>query len=146
MRRIRFCVSMSLCVLLLASPAGARTTMHDLTVKTARDSEIGRAKLLDVPFYMAGEKHGAIAKDYGTITSNRRTNAFGKSDEEACQIAFLSAVIALQSRAEQLGGNAVVDVKSLTKNQDLASASKYRCAAGGVVANVALSGRVVRIK
>lgn len=120
--------------------------MHDLSVKEARDSELGQEKLLDVPFYMAGQKHGSVKKDYGVFTANRRTNAFGKSDEEACKIAFLSAVIALQQRANELGGTAVVDVKSITKHDDLTSASKYRCAAGGVIANVVLTGRVVRIK
>jgi uncharacterized protein YbjQ (UPF0145 family) len=146
MQRSRVVFAISLCALLLASPAGARSTLHDLNVKEARDSEKGKEKLLKVPFYMAGQKHGGVAKDFGVFTANRRTNAFGKTDEEACQIAFLSAVIALQSRAQQLGGNAVVDIKSTTKHNDLASASKYRCAAGGVVANVVLTGRVVKLK
>jgi uncharacterized protein YbjQ (UPF0145 family) len=88
----------------------------------------------------------AVAKDLGVFTANRRTNAFGKSDEAACQIAFLSAIIALQSRAQNMGGNAIVDIKSITKHNDLTSASEYRCAAGDVVANVVLTGRVVKLK
>ena len=145
MNRIRVAFAFGLCALLTASPAGARTTFHDLSVQTARDSEVGKTKLRKVPFYMAGQKHPGVAKDFGVFTANRRTNAFGKSDEAACQIAFLSAVIALQARAEKLGGNAVVDVKSITKHDNLTSASEYRCAAGNVVANVVLTGRVVKL-
>lgn len=146
MHPYRAVFAISLSALLLASPAGARSTFHDLSVQEARESEKGKEKLLQVPFYMAGQKHEAVARDYGVFTANRRTNAFGKTDEDACRIAFLSAVIALQSRAQQMGGNAVVDIKSITKHNDLTSASKYRCAAGGVVANVVLTGRVVKLK
>ena len=131
--------------LLASSTADARSTIHDLSVKEAAGSEIGKAKLLDVPFFMSGQKHAKVARDFGVFTSNRRTNAFGKSDEAACQIAFLSAIISLQNRATQLGGNAVVDIKSITKHDDLDSATDFRCAAGGVIANVVLTGRVVKL-
>ena len=146
MNRIHVAFAVGLCALLSASPAVARSTFHDLSVQSARDSETGKAKLQRVPFYMAGQKHAAVAKDFGVVTANRSTNAFGKTDEAACEIAFLSAVIALQSRAQKLGGNAIVDIKSITKHNDLASASEYRCAAGDVVANVVLTGRIVKLK
>ena len=129
----------------VASPAYARTTFHDLAVAEARQDEKA-ANLLEVPFYMAGQKHPRVAKDLGTFKSNRRTNAFGKSDERACNIAFLSAIISLQQRAQQEGGDAVVDIKSITRHNDLESASQFRCAAGAVIANVALTGRVVKLK
>jgi len=146
MLRMKVAFTIVLCALFTASPAGARSTFHDLSVDAARNSERGKAKLQKVPFYMAGQKHPAVAKDLGVFTANRRTNAFGKSDEAACEIAFLSAVIALQARAQSMGGDAIVDIESITKHNDLTSASKYRCAAGGVVANVVLTGRVVKLK
>jgi uncharacterized protein YbjQ (UPF0145 family) len=126
--------------------AGARSTFHDLDIEQAMESEVGKAKLLGVPVYFAGQSHAEVASDLGVFTSNRRTNAFNKSDEHACRIAFLSAVISLQSRAQKLGGDAVVDIKSITKHRNLESATQYRCAAGNVIANVALTGRVVKFK
>jgi len=133
------------CLLCWLAPAeaDARTTFHDLSAQQAAESETGKAKLLDLPFYMSGQKHAKIAREFGVFTSNRRTNAFNKSDEAACEIAFLSAIIALQNRAKELGADAVVDIKSITKHNDLDSATDYRCAAGGMIANVALTGRVV---
>ncbi len=132
--------------MLAASTANARSTFRDLDVKQAAESELGKQKLLDVPFFMMGQKHSKTGRDFGVFTSNRRTNAFGKSDEEACKIAFLSAIIALQSRAEEMGGDAVVDIKSTTKHNDLESATHYRCAAGSVIANVVLTGQVVKFE
>jgi uncharacterized protein YbjQ (UPF0145 family) len=126
--------------------AGARNTMHDFDIKQAMESDVGKSKLLDVPVYFAGQSHAQVASDKGVFTANRRTNAFNKSDEQACRIAFLSAVIALQSRAQKMGADAVVDIKSITKHQNLESAKQYRCVAGNVVANVVLTGRVVKLK
>jgi uncharacterized protein YbjQ (UPF0145 family) len=133
--------------LVLAAPtAFARTTFHDLDVKQAVESETGKAKLLDVPFYMMGQPHPKMGSDLGVFTANRRTNAFGKSDEEACKIAFLSAIISLQNRAQQMGADAVIDIKSITKHNNLESNTNYRCAAGGIIGNVTLTGRVVKFK
>ena len=128
------------------STAYARSTFHDLEVKQAAESETGKAKLLDVPFYMLGQKHPKMGRDLGVFTSNKRTNAFNKTDEDACQIVFLSAIISLQQRARKIGGDAVIDIKSITKHNDLESPTSYRCLAGNVVANVVLTGRVVKFE
>lgn len=127
-----------------ATIAWARNTILDLPVAEARKSVLS-ARLLDVPFFMAGEKHPKVTSSIGEYRSNRRTNAFNKSDRNACHITFLSAIIALQQRARAEGGDAVVDIRSITRNEDLASSTRYRCAAGNVVANVALTGRVVKL-
>lgn len=128
---------------LFSSPLFARDTFHDLSVSDAAKSVLGEEKLLKVPFYMANQKHPAIKKDLGVFKSNKRTNALNKSDEEACKIAFLSAIISLQERAQRMGADGVVDIKSITKHKKLVSASKYRCAAGDLMANVVLTGRLV---
>jgi uncharacterized protein YbjQ (UPF0145 family) len=132
--------------MLAGSTAYARSTFHDLDVKQAAESEVGKAKLLDVPFYMLGKKHPKTGRDLGEFKANRRTNSFNKTDEKACQIAFLSAIISLQNRARKMGADAVIDIKSITKHNDLESATNYRCVAGNVVANVALTGRMVKFE
>lgn len=142
---MRRAFSLAAISLLLAGPASARNTFHDFDAAKAKAEGVGRENLLDVPVYLAGERHAAEAQDLGVFRTNMRTNAANKSDEEACQIAFLSALISLQNRARALGGDAVVDVRSITKNNDLTSATQYRCVAGAFVANVALEGRVVKL-
>jgi hypothetical protein len=145
MRRLASSLSAAALVLAFGAGAGARTTILDLDVAKAKSEGIGHEKLLDIPVYMAGQKHPGVARDLGTFRSNRRTNASNKSDEVACQIAFLTGLIQLQERARAMGGNAVVDVRSITRNDHFSSPTQYRCAAGTVVANVALEGRVVRL-
>jgi uncharacterized protein YbjQ (UPF0145 family) len=133
-------------VVLAPMAAGARETFHDLDIKQAMDSDLGKSKLLGVAVFFAGQSHAKAASDMGVFTANRSTNAFNKSDEHACTVAFLSAVIALQSRAEKLGGDAIVDIKSITKHRNLESAEQFRCAAGNIIANVVLTGRVVKLE
>jgi uncharacterized protein YbjQ (UPF0145 family) len=130
--------------LLVATAACARNTLHDLPVQGAKDSRHATT-LLDVRFYMAGEKHSKIAKTIGEWPTSQRTNAFNKTDEDACNLVFLSAIIALQKRAKAEGGDAVIDIKSTTKHNDLSSPTQFRCVAGAMVANVALTGTVVKL-
>ena len=144
---MRFHQGVLLCGLVLilaASTAQARSTFHDFEVKHAAKSEAGQEKLLDVPFYMSGQKHPKSGRDFGEFTSNERTNAINKTDQEACENAFLSAIISLQHRASKMGADAVIDIKSISESGDLTSATNYRCDAGNVVANVVLTGRVVK--
>ena len=51
--------------------------------------------------YFAGQSHPAVQKTMGNFATNKKTNAFGKSDLQACQHVFLSAVIELQDRARK---------------------------------------------
>jgi len=143
MPRFRLATALALASCPVGATALARSDLIDIPVKTATAHDESSA-LLDVAYYMAGRSHPAIAKDLGVYRSNKRTNAFTKSDEHSCSIAFMSAVIALQKRAQRLGGDAVVDIKSITQHKELESSTEFRCVVGNVVANVALSGRVVR--
>lgn len=127
-----------------ASPAGAADQMLDIPVAEAKASRHAAA-LLDIPFYMAGESHPPVARSIGNWPTNQRTNALGKAKTDACQRVFISAIKSLQQRARIEGGDAVIDVQSNTKNQKFESATQFRCAAGAVVANVALTGTIVKL-
>ena len=125
-------------------PVRAADAMLELPVADARASTHASA-LLDIPFFMAGEKHAAVTSKVGEWPTNQRSNAFGKAKTDACNRVFISAILALQKRAQTEGGNAVIDVRSNTKDQPFESATQFRCAAGAMVANVALKGTVVKL-
>ena len=99
-----------------------------------------------IRFYLKGQRHPGVAKKLGRFETSRRTNALGKSEEHACSIAFQSAIIQLQKRTIKEGGDAVVDIRSITDFDSLESSTKFLCRAGNVVAHVALQGEVVRLK
>ncbi|WP_175727345.1 excinuclease ABC subunit A [Burkholderia ambifaria] len=129
----------------IVSAAHARDTIRDYPIENALKSEEG--KLDDgVALYFGDQSHPRVLKSYGTFATNKKTNAFGKSDEAACQHVFLSAVIELQARARKEGGNAVVGIKSNYRNVLRSSTTEFTCGAGAVVAGAALTGEIVTLK
>ena len=101
--------------------------------------------LLDVAYYMKGQKHPAPQKVIGTTEANHTTRGAFRSDKTSCQVAFLSALIALQERARADGGNALVDIVSVTRSQETSSATEYRCVAGSAIVHVGLKGKIVKL-
>ncbi len=99
----------------------------------------------EVAFYFGDQPYGKVAQEMGEFRTNKKTNAFNKTDKEACQWVFLSAMKALKDRAIAEGGNAVVEIKSNYKNNLTASNETFQCGAGTFVAGVALVGKVVQL-
>lgn len=83
-------------------------------------------------------------KNLGTYVSNKKTNSTNKTAEEACQIAFLSAVKSLQDRAVRQGGNAVTNIHSFYNKVPEWSDTMYRCKDGHMMSGVALRGTVIK--
>ena len=131
---------------LVVAPADARDTRQHFDI--AQAIAAGKADgTLDgsVKFHFKGAPTPA-AQRLGPATTNKKTNAVGKSDEVACQWVFLSALKALQAAARDRGANAVIDIESNYKKQVFTSATQYECGAGGVMAGVALKGVYAKVK
>lgn len=134
-------------LVLCSSHVFARDDVGSYSITNIMNSDVAKSKLgKDVSFYFGEQSYGKALKDFGEFKTNKKTNAFGKSDEEACNWVFLSAMIALKERAIKEGGNAVVDIKSNYKNNLISSTETFQCGAGAVMAGVALTGKVVTLK
>ncbi|WP_348673440.1 excinuclease ABC subunit A [uncultured Abyssibacter sp.] len=100
----------------------------------------------EIKFYFGEQGHPAVASRMGEFQSNKKTNAFNKTDQEACEWALFSAMLSLRDRAVQLGGDAVVNITSNYRNSPLSSETEYMCGAGGFVAGVTMKGEVVKFE
>lgn len=133
--------------LLLAINSHARDTTHMLSIEEAMNASAAREKLdPNIRFYFSDTPHAEVVTRYGNFVTNKKTNAFNKSDEEACRWVMLSALISLQDRVKAEGGNAVVNIESFYKSQPMASRTEYECHAGALIAGVALRGDVVTLR
>jgi hypothetical protein len=131
--------------LTFSSAALSRDTKHLLLLDEAMNTPDAQQKLDgSIKFYFADEGHPQVTQRVPGVVTNKKTNAFMKSDEEACSWAFLSAMISLQERAQREGADAVVNITSYYKRQEMASREQYECHAGGIMAGVALKGDVVK--
>ncbi|CAJ0699724.1 excinuclease ABC subunit A [Ralstonia holmesii] len=135
-----------LCVATVSTAAFARNDVEAYSLDAALKSEGSDKVGSDIALVFAGQKHAAVEKSMGEIATNKKTNGVGRSDEAACQYVFLSAVLALQERARQLGGNAVINIKSNYKNKLTESATEFTCGSGALMSGVALKGEVVTLK
>jgi len=127
-------------------PASARDTIVRVTLADVMALPEAQAKLDgSVRFFLAGAPTPEVIKRLGTDTSNRKTNGVGKSDEFGCKWAVLSALIALQQSARQQGANAVVDIVSYYKRNEVRDAETIECHAGNIMIGAALKGTYAKI-
>ncbi|HKJ18389.1 MAG TPA: excinuclease ATPase subunit [Xanthomonadales bacterium] len=132
--------------LLFVNPTQARNTLHQLPIADVLNNPDYAAQLEGVKFYFGNQPHPEVVKSFGQDRTNKKTNAFGKSDDEACQWVMLSALLQLKQRADQLGANAVINIKSNYKNNLTSSETEYTCGAGAIMSGVALVGDFVLIE
>lgn len=132
--------------ILAASPAIARDDHNMYSIDEALSSANAIGKLdPGVKLYFGKQKHPEVSKTFGEWSTNKKTNAFNKSDKAACEWTFLSAVLALQERARNQGGNAVIDIKSNYKSIERSNDTQYMCGNGAIMAGVAFKGTVVTL-
>src|SRR5262249_36551200 len=139
-------ISLTLLTVTLAvvEPTYGRDTKHILPIATAMATKDADEKLDgSVKFFFGKQEYPRVLTKFGTDITNRKTNAFGKSDEKACNWAFLSAMIALERRAT--AWNAVVNIVSYYQRIEMSSTTDFECHAGAVIAGVALKGDFVKI-
>ncbi len=126
--------------------AFARDDQKMYPLEDAINSPAAKDKLdPSIRLYFGSQKYPKIVRELGEWKTSKKTNGFNKSDKEACEWAFLSAVLELQERAQKEDGNAVVAIKSNYRNIERSSETEYMCGSGALMSGVALKGMVVRL-
>ncbi len=130
-----------------ALPAQARDTKLMMPLDAAMADNDAQSRLGDdVKFYFGKQKTPTVLKKLGTDQTSQKTTSFGKSAEKSCNWAFLSAMLRLKARAQELGANAVVNIVSNYKNIENSSETEFECHDGAMMTGVALKGDFVKIK
>ncbi|GAA5215111.1 excinuclease ABC subunit A [Corallincola platygyrae] len=133
-------------LIIFSSPSQARDDLVHLNIEQVLTSSKAAGVLNpNIKLYFGEQSYPAPSEHYGEVVTNKKTNAFGKSDEEACSWVFLSAIKALQQRAVREGHNAVVDITSYYKKNEYKSNEEFECGAGTLMAGVALKGKIVSL-
>jgi hypothetical protein len=117
---------------------------HSFSIQEALASEEYKGRLnKEIKFYFGTKPDQKIRKNMGNFVTNKKTNAFLKADRKACEWVFLSALLSLQKRVIAEGGNAVINIRSFYKKNEMSSETKFECHVGLLMAGVALKGTVV---
>ncbi len=130
-----------------AAETGARDTKNTWPVADALNSAEAKAQLNQgVTFYFGDSTHPPVEKNFGVFQSNKKTRGVGRTDKEACEWTFLSAMLSFQARAKELGGNAVINIESFYREVTVKSATEYECGSGALMSGVTFRGEVVKLK
>jgi hypothetical protein len=147
MVKSKLVVSGALILAFTSSMAMARDDRMRFPVSDAMNAVAAKEKLGDqVKFYFGDQAHPGVAKSFGVDQSNRKTSGVGKSDQQACDWAFLSAMLAFRDKAIQNGVDAVINIRSNYKNTEFSSATEYECGVGGIMSGVTFKGEIVKLK
>lgn len=137
----------AIALLILAAPAAmGRDDVGTYPIADVMGNPEYAARLEGVRFYFGQQEHPSIERSFGEFQSNKKTNAFNKSDKGACEWAFLSALLSFHQRALSEGGDAVVNIRGYYKKINFTSETHFQCGAGATMAGVTLKGEVVKLK
>jgi len=144
--KIAIYIALSLVLVCATSTSQARNEVLRFSIEEALSQPEADSRLdSSIRLFFGDQAVPAIERKLGTFTSNRKTNGFNKSDVEACNWAFLSAMMSLQERAVREGGNAVVNIRSFYRKSEFSSASDFECGAGTFVVGITMVGEVVTL-
>ena len=144
--KIAIYIALSLVLVCATSTSQARNEVLRFSIEEALSQPEAVSRLdSSIRLFFGDQAVPAIERKLGTFTSNKKTNGLNKSDAEACNWAFLSAMMSLQERAAREGGNAVVNIRSFYRKSEFSSASDFECGAGTFVVGITMVGEVVRL-
>jgi uncharacterized protein YbjQ (UPF0145 family) len=112
-------------------------------------TQMTQEKKLDgsVKFYLAGvQPKGKVSVLSANAVTNKKTNAFNKSDNDACEWALQSAILQLNEAAKSAGANAVVNIASYYKKIERKDPATYECHAGAIMGGVALKADLAKVQ
>jgi uncharacterized protein YbjQ (UPF0145 family) len=144
-----FFAAMLICAvaLLASNTSTARNTKAMWPIAEAMGTSDARDRLnAGIQFFFGNAAHPPVARSFGVYTSNKKTNGTNKTDKEACEWAFLSAMLSFQQRAVELGGNAVINIRSYYDKHEVSSETEYECGSGALMSGVTFQGEVVKLE
>jgi hypothetical protein len=99
-----------------------------------------------VKFYLAGvQPRGKVTVLSPGAVTNKKTNAFNKSDTQACEWVVQSAILQMYGAAKKVNANAVTNLTSFYKSIERKDPVNYECHAGAILAGVALKGDLSKV-
>lgn len=133
---------------IFSSPeSNARDTKNMWPIADAMNAPEAKAQLNQgVRFFFGDSAHPEVEKSFGEFQSNKKTRGVGRTDKEACDWTFLSAMLSFQQRAKEMGGNAVINIVSYYREQTISNATEYQCGSGALMSGVTFRGEVVKLK
>ncbi len=135
-------LTVSVAALVLAACAPRDTTHYfsiNEVLKSPQAAEVLNPK---IKLYFGKPAPGKVVK--AGLISNKKTNASNKTDRQACEWEFLSAVRSFQDSAARMGATKVGNLISFYNYNPYKSTTQFECHAGNLIGGVTLKGDIVK--
>lgn len=133
-------------LILFVTAVFARSDYVYLDAQQVANGPQGKQRLSGIAYFMKGQNHPAVVQELGEVHSSKKTRNLGRGDEESCEIALVSALIAIEKKAKSMGADAVINMESYTRDKISADTTKLECNVGSAVANMAVRGTMVKFQ
>lgn len=132
--------------LAVAWPADGRDIIRYLPIAAAIEATDLLPKIdASIETVLGKETAREGLKTVRTEVALGKVSTRGKSNETACNSAFISALGELQKRAMQAGASAVVNIVSYYKRVEMSSTTDFECHEGSGYMAIALRGDFVKV-
>lgn len=129
-----------------ASPVIAEGSTLEISVADALAKPEMQQQLRDsVKFFFGNAAHPDVAHVFKKYTTNKRAKAEGNSLQGPCEQALLSALLQFQKRAIQIGADAVIDIHSYYRHEEVSSDTSIQCHDDVTKVKVVLIGNFVKL-
>lgn len=127
-------------------PAGARNVKRLFPIAAAMDAKDLQPKLEgSTKLFFGKTKSPPGFKTVRTEIALGKVSLRGKSDDAACNSAFLTALSELEKRAKRQDANAIANIVSYYKRAEMSSATEFECHEGSGYMAVELRGDLGRL-
>lgn len=142
LRHTTFLAALALC----AAPSLAADDIVQLDLAQAMAAPDTQAHIDgSVKFFFGNSPHPEVVKHLGEGISNKKANGFGRNSTKGCERAFLDALIQFQGKAKALGADAVINLNSYYKKNEVVIDKTVECHSGFLMDGVALKGEFVKL-
>jgi len=142
---IRLMTSGLLMFIFLVGSAQARDDFKMRPIAAALKSDEARKLDPNFKIFFGKQAYPKVEKSLGETGMKRSTSRSETEDFDPCAHAFVRAMLDFQERARAAGGNAVINVRSNYKNNEVSSETEYTCVSGSFITAVAFKGELVKL-
>lgn len=118
---------------------------HPMSVDDALASPMAKQKLDGtVKFFFGAAPHPAVAQSLKDVVFKEKAG-FMKTRATSCNEAFVTVLADFQERAKSKGADAVINLRSSFKKQEVTIDKTFACYPGGFRVGVVLKGELVKL-
>ena len=116
------------------------------SITEALEFENYKERLQGVRLYFGNQSHPAVEKSYREQVVQRKSSAVERESKESGARALATALLTLRLNALNSGGDAIINIISNYRGNEVSSETHYQCATGVLMSGISVKGTIVKLR